>query len=245
MKRALPLLAAAGFLALWFALSTRYPPALLPGPIEVLQACADPKLATALWTTTRSALAGLAIASVVALGGAVAFQKSQWLELALYPYALLLQTVPIIAIAPLLVVWLGYGSAVAVASAAIVCFFPLLTAGNVGLRDVSASQVELMRLYGASWGQELVKLRLPAALPHVFAGYRNAVGLSVIGAIVGEFVASNGMPVSLGYLVLSTARSAQTDRTFSAILASTVLALSLFGAVRLAERTMLRWREET
>lgn len=243
MKRALPVVAALLFVAAWWGLSTRYPPALLPGPLDVVKAF-DGTLATATWTTAKSSLSGLAIASVLALSASVAFVRSRWLELALYPYALLLQTVPIIAIAPLLVVWLGYGTSVSVASAAIVCFFPLLTAGNVGLRDVESSQLELLRLYGASWWQELTKLRVPSALPHLFAGYRNAVGLSVIGAIVGEFVASNGLPVSLGYVVLSTARSAQTERTFGAIVASTALALLLFGAVRLAEHTMLRWRRE-
>ncbi len=242
MKRSLPFLAAGIFVIVWLLLSLRLPAVLLPSPAEVLIASTEGRVWVATATTALSALGGLAIASVIALSSAVLFLRSRWLELALYPYALLLQTVPIVAIAPLLLVWLGYGTPVAVTSAAIVSFFPILTSANVGLRAVDSSQVELLQLYGASWWQELLKLRIPSALPYIFAGYRSAVGLSVIGAIVGEFVASNGLPVSLGYLVLSTARSAQTETTFAAILASTLLALALFGAVRAAEAALIRWR---
>jgi len=242
VKRSLPFVAAGLFITVWWLLSLRLPSVLLPSPAEVLIASTEGRVWTATATTALSALGGLGIASVIALSSAVLFLRSRWLELALYPYALLLQTVPIVAIAPLLLVWLGYGTPVAVTSAAIVSFFPILTSANVGLRAVDSSQVELLQLYGASWWQELLKLRLPSALPYIFAGYRSAVGLSVIGAIVGEFVASNGLPVSLGYLVLSTARSAQTETTFAAILASTLLALALFGAVRAAEAALIRWR---
>ena len=246
MRRALPALAAALFLGAWLLACTRVNPVLLPSPLDVAHALAtDGRLWRATATTGLASLAGLLLASGAAMGLSVAFLRSRWLELALYPYALLLQTVPIVAIAPLLLVWLGYGTPVAVTSAAIVSFFPLLTAGNVGLRAVEPAQVELMRLYGATWWQELVMLRLPSSLPHLFAGYRTAVGLSVIGAIVGEFVASNGLPVSLGYVVLSSARSAQTAQTFAAVFASTLLALALFGAVRLLEGAALRGRPPT
>ena len=167
------------------------------------------------------------------------------MEIALYPYALLLQTVPIVAIAPLLVVWLGYGLPVATVTAAIVAFFPLLTSANLGLRSASSAQVELLQLYGASWTQTLWKLRLPAALPFIFGGLRTAVGLAVIGAVVGEFVGSTGTPACLGYLVLQSARSADTGLTFATIGVTALLALVLFGAVRLAERHMIgSWHGE-
>ncbi len=239
--RVLPLAAAAIALAGWWALSTRLPPVLLPGPAEALRDAIDARaqLAEATWNTAVSSAIGLAIAAAAGVSGGVLFLRSRWLEAALYPYALLVQTVPIVAIAALLVVWLGYGGPVAVTTAAIVSFFPVLTSANVGLRAASEEQVELLRLYGAGWWQELIKLRLPGSLPFLFAGLRTAVGLSVIGAIVGEFVGSNGAPPTLGYLVLRSSRSAQTGLTFAAIACATGLALAAFAIVRLLEARLI------
>lgn len=238
MSRALPLLVALLILAAWWAFSLTQPEILLPGPAQVLDAAwtGRTRLLEALLYTALSSLGGLAIATGIGLGGAALFLRFGWLERALYPYALFLQTVPIIAIAPLLVVWLGYGVSVAVTTATIVCFFPILTSANAGLSSPSRSEVELLQLYGASWTQTLTKLRLPRALPTVLAGYRSAVGLSVIGAIVGEFVGATGDPVSLGYLVISSSRSADTATTFAAVFASAALAGSLFAIVRAIEK---------
>ncbi len=244
MRRALPLAVALLLLLAWSLASRSISPLLLPGPGAVLAALGEHghRLLEATWTTASSSLLGLALASIFGLGGAALFLRSRWVELALYPYALLLQTLPIVAIAPLLVVWLGYGRPVAVVTAAIVSFFPVLTAGNLGLRATDPAQVELLRLHGATWWQELRILRLPASLPYLFAGYRTAVGLSVIGAIVGEFVGSNGLPPSLGNLVLRSAGSADTALTFAAVGASTLLALLLFGGLRVLEHLSIgRW----
>ena len=237
MSRALPFLVALLILLAWWALSLTQPEILLPGPTQVLEAAwvGRERLATGFLYTAMSSLGGLAIATGIGLGGATLFLRFDWMEKALYPYALFMQTVPIIAIAPLLVVWLGYGYSVALCTAAIVCFFPVLTSANAGLSSPSRSEVELLQLYGASWTQILLKLRLPRALPTVLAGYRSAVGLSVIGAIVGEFVGATGDPVSLGYLVISSSRSADTATTFAAVFASAALAGSLFAIVRAIE----------
>ena len=241
VQRALPVLTAAVAVGVWWALASRYPPALLPAPDEVLAAAIAERsvLLAATRSTALAALGGLLIATISGISGAVLFQRSRWLEAALYPYALLIQTVPIVAIAPLLVIWLGYGLAPATASAAIVSFFPILTAANLGLRSATDAQLELFALYGARWGQTLRHLRLPVALPFLFSGLRTAAGLSVIGAIVGEFVGSNGMPTSLGYLVLRSARSADTATTFGAIGCATALALAFFSLVRLTERRVI------
>jgi NitT/TauT family transport system permease protein len=193
----------------------------------------------AAWTTFLSSALGLALALGVGLGGALAFQRFQWLEWALYPYALAMQTVPIVIIAPLLVVWLGYGVPVAVATAALLAFFPILTAANLGLRSVPREQLELFQLHGASRSQELRLLRLPTSLPFLFSGLRTAAGLSVIGAVVGEFVGSFGDPPSLGALAMSALRGARTEASFAAILVATGLALGLFAAVRWAEGRMI------
>lgn len=237
-------LAALLLLAGWALVASRTSPLLLPGPLAVLRAgwTAREALVEATLHTGLSAVAGLALATGLGVAGAVAFHLSRTLELALYPYALLLQTLPIVAIAPLLVVWLDYGSPVAVASAALVAFFPVLTAGHLGLRAASAEQVELFRLHGATAWQELVLLRLPASLPTWFAGLRSAGGLAVIGAVVGEFVGSNGVPRSLGYQVIYAARTAEPALSFAAIGCASALSLGLFVVVRLGERRFIgRW----
>ena len=240
MKRLLPALAAALALVAWHLLAILVAqPVLLPSPGDVIQAMGSHRaeLSLAVGQTAMASIGGLALAGVFGVGGAVAFQRSRWVEAALYPYALLVQTLPIVAIAPLLVVWLGYGMPVALVAGAIAAFFPILTSTNLGLANASAERVELLRLYGASWWQELTLLRLPGALPQVFGGLRSAGGLAVIGAIVGEFVGSNGQPPSLGFLVLRSARAADTGLSFAAIGCAALLALAIFGVLRL-----LQWR---
>ena len=242
--RLLPVGVALAVLLAWAGLASRLPEVLLPGPIGVLHAFFDKSalLLSAALSTALCAGLGLVLGVLVGLGLGVGFLWSRALELAVYPYALLLQTLPVVAVAPLLVVWLGYGAPVAVASAALVSFFPMLTAAHVGLLGVEPDQVELFRLYGASRLQELRWLRAPAALPAVFAGLRTAAGLSVIGAIVGEFVGSNGEPPSLGYLVLRSARSADTALTFAAVITAAALAGLVYWAARSAEARLIgRW----
>ena len=244
VRRLGPLLGGLLFLSLWSILASRAPAVLLPSPLEVLDSAVGARkdLLLATWMTARAALTGLAVASALGLLGGILFLGSRWLEAAFYPYALLVQTTPIVAIAPLLVVWLGYGLAVAVATATIAAFFPVLTAADVGLRATEPEQLELLRLYGAGFGSTLWKLRLPAALPYLFAGLRTAAGLSVIGAIVGEFVGSNGLPPSLGYLVLRAARTAETGLSVAAVLCASALSLLLHATVRLVERRVIgRW----
>ena len=241
MRRLLPVLVALGILGIWGLLSTRYPPVLLPSPAEVAQELVGPhnRLWAAAWTTFFSSALGLLLALGVGLGGALAFQRFQWLEWGLYPFALAMQTVPIVIIAPLLVVWLGYGVPVAVATAALLAFFPILTGANLGLRSVPQEQLELFQLHGASRSKELLLLRLPTALPFLFSGLRTAAGVSVIGAVVGEFVGSFGDPPSLGALAMAALRGARTEASFAAIGVATFLALGLFAAVRWAERRMI------
>ena len=240
----LPLAAALVAVGAWWGLSLRLNPVLLPSPWSVLLACWETRAALleATAVTGACSLAGLLMAVALGLVGALGFQLSRPLELALTPYALLVQTLPIVAVAPLLVVWLGYGPPVAVASAAIVAFFPVLTSASLGLGAASRTELELFGVLGASRVQILLKLRLPGALPYLFGGLRTAGGLAVIGAIVGEFVGSTGSPRSLGYLVQTAARSARTDRSFAAIGAAALLALAFFAVVRLLEHLAVgRW----
>ncbi|HND32474.1 MAG TPA: ABC transporter permease subunit, partial [Myxococcota bacterium] len=136
----------------------------------------------------------------------------------------------------------GYGSTVALVTASIASFYPVYAATATGLMAPSVEQVDLLRLYGAGRAQELWYLRLPAALPALFSGLRTAAGLSVIGTIVGEFVASNGLPPTLGFLVISGARAARTDLSFAAVVCAGALAMVFSALLGMLERRLIgRW----
>ena len=170
------------------------------------------------------------------LVAAIALASARWVERAFYPYAIFFQIVPIVAIAPLLVIWFGYGMRAVVAAAFIVSVFPVIANALAGLLSVDPALRDLFRLYGASGFARLVKLSLPWALPSVLVGLRIAAGLAVIGAIVGEFVGGGG----LGVVVLGALRQQRTELVFAAVLHAAALGLALFAAVSLASRLSLR-----
>lgn len=239
-----PALAVAAGLVLWALLAERAGPLLLAGPADVARALLSEhaRLAEATLLTALSAVGGLALATALGVLLAVGAWWSRALRAALLPYTVVLQVVPIVAIAPLLVVWLGYGTGVALTTAVIAAFYPVYSATTTGLSAPARELVDLFALYGAGRARELWLLRLPAALPALFSGLRSAAGLSVIGAIVGEFVGSNGYPPTLGYLVVFSARSARPDLCFAAIACAAALALAQHAVLRLLEaRAIGRW----
>jgi NitT/TauT family transport system permease protein len=213
-------------------------PLLLPAPSAVARAASSHShvLLPALATTTGSVLLGLLASAAVGIGAAMALSASRWVERAFYPYAIFFQIVPIVAIAPLLVIWFGYGSRAVVAAAFIVSVFPVIANTLAGLRSVDPALRDLFRLYGASGFARLWKLDLPWALPQLLTGLRIAAGLAVIGAIVGEFVGGGG----LGVLVLEAMRQQRTDLVFAAIAHASFLGLALFAVVGVASRLALR-----
>jgi NitT/TauT family transport system permease protein len=213
-------------------------PLVLPPPSAVASAAFEraPVLAPALWTTARSVLVGLALSTIAGVAAAIALASARWVERALYPYAIFFQTVPIVAIAPLLVIWFGYGPRAVVAAAFIVSLFPVIANTLAGLQSVDPDLRDLFRLYGAGWRATLVKLAFPWALPNILTGVRIAAGLAVIGAIVGEFVGGGG----LGLVVLGAMREQRTDLVFAAVLYASALGLALFAAVDVASRLALR-----
>ncbi len=227
-----------GGLGAWWALALWVGPLLLPSPPEVIAATAENlgRLAEGVAYTSLATAAALALATLLGVATAVVSWWSPAASRAILPYTVLVQVVPIVAIAPLLVVWLGYGTGVATVTGAIAAFFPVYSACATGLRAPSQDLVDLFALYRASRSAELWRLRLPAALPVLLSGLRTAAGLAVIGAIVGEFVGSNGFPVSLGYLVVYAARSANLGLCFAAIFAAAALALLLHAAIGAVER---------
>ena len=163
------------------------------------------------------------------------------LERAFYPYTLFLQTVPIVTVAPLLVLWFGSGTKAVAVAAFIVSVFPVITGTLSGMRAVDPNLRDLFRLYGAGRLAVLAKLEIPAALPQTVTGLRVASGLAVIGTIVGEFVAgfADGKP-GLGIIVLTAYRQLKTDLLFAAVLGSSVLGLGLFASVQLLGHHLLR-----
>lgn len=249
MKRVVlpPLVAAILGLLLWEGLvrSLQPPAYLLPPPTAIASAARAElgALAAACVTTGRCAVTGFALSAVVGVAIAIVLSTSRLVERAFHPYAILLQTVPIVAIAPLLVLWFGVGPRAVTASAFIVSVFPVITNALAGIRSVDPNLRDLFRLYGASRVAVLWKLELPHATFSIATGLRVASGLAVIGAIVGELVAgfSENRP-GLGVLVMSSYRQLRTDLLFAAVGCSALLGLALFALVGLgAWLSLRRW----
>jgi NitT/TauT family transport system permease protein len=213
-------------------------PLLLPAPSAVAVAAATHSgaLFSALAQTTRSVLSGLSLSVLAGISVGALLSSSRWIQRAFYPYALFFQIVPIVAIAPLLVIWFGYGARAVVASAFIVSIFPVIANTLTGLLAVDPALRDLFRLYGAGRMATLWKLQLPWALPFILTGLRIASGLAVIGAIVGEFVGGGG----LGVVVLEAMRQQRTDLVFAAVGYASLLGLSLFALVSVLSHFALR-----
>ncbi|APR88048.1 Hydroxymethylpyrimidine ABC transporter, transmembrane component [Minicystis rosea] len=240
-----PLFALVAILGLWeiAARVLAIPAFLLPPPSAIASAGRAEALTllAAAVVTARAALLGFFLSVVIGVLAAVALASSRPLERALYPYTVFLQTVPIVAIAPLLVLWFGPGLRAVAVSALIASIFPVIANTLAGLRSVDPSLRDLFRLYGAGRLATLLKLELPAALPSIVTGLRVASGLAVIGTIVGEFVAGFSEDgAGLGITVLAAKRELKTDLLFAAVLAASLLGLAIFGAVNLGGWWLLR-----
>ena len=233
------------FVAAWEAIvrALDVPAFLLPPPSAILRAVVAERgvLGMSLLTTAEGALGGYLLSAVFGLLAGILLSQFRALERGLYPYTVFLQTVPIVAIAPLLVLWFGAGLKAVAVSAFIVSVFPVIAATLSGLKSVDPRLSVLFRLYGASRLATLFKLALPTAAPSIATGLRVASGLSVIGAIVGEFVAgfSEGR-AGLGITVMSAYRQLRTDLMFGAVLLASLFGLVLFSAVNLAGTLLLR-----
>ncbi len=245
--RAAPVVALALLLGSWeiAVRALAIPAFLLPPPSDVARSLVDDRAALfgALLTTTRGAALGFGLSAVLGVAAGVALSASRLLERALYPYTVFLQTVPIVAIAPLLVVWFGPGLRAVAASALIVSIFPVIASTLAGIRGVDPALRDLFKLSRASRFATLTKLELPAALPQILTGLRVASGLAVIGTIVGEFVAgfSEG-DAGLGITILAAYRQLKTDRLFAAVVLASLLGLVFFGVVGgTGARVLRRW----
>jgi len=222
------------------------PPFVLPGPGLVMSTLiADwTVLSQSLAVTLLTTFEGLALAVIGGVGLAVLFNQSRVLEYALYPYAVILQVTPIVAIAPLLLIYLPQPAAV-LACAWIVAFFPVLANTTLGLNSVDHNLVSLFELYGASRWQVLRHLKLPAALPHVLGGIRIAGGLSLIGAVVAEIAAGTaGAGSGLAYRIVESGYRLNIPRLFAALLLLSVSGIVIFFLLSLVSHLALRhWHE--
>jgi NitT/TauT family transport system permease protein len=243
-----PLAVGAVMLALWQAIVQieEIPPYILPGPVAIAAALwtDGPSLLGSLLVTLRITLAALAAAAL--LGGAIAllFSLSRLLALSLFPYAVILQVTPVIAIAPLLLIYLPQQTAVVVC-AWIVGFFPVLSNTTLGLNSVDRNLAGLFRLYGASRIQTLCYLKLPSALPFILGGLRIAGGLSLIGAVVAEIAAgSAGAGSGLAYRIAESGYRLNIARMFAALLLLSAAGIVIYGLLALTSHLVLRrWHE--
>lgn len=218
---------------------------LLPRPSAVLRSLVVDRedLMSSLGWTALAALIGFAASAILGVSIAIILSTSALLRRAFYPYTLFFQTVPIVAIAPMLLFWLRSGLEPVAVCAFIVSVFPVIANTLDGLLSTDPALRDLFRLYGARPVASMWKLRLPSALPNIFTGLRIAAGLAVIGTIVAEFLVGQIVgTVGLGVRVVSAIRVSRTDLAFAAVLLASLLGLAMFGAVNLAAHlTLRRW----
>jgi NitT/TauT family transport system permease protein len=229
-------------------------PYLLPGPLLVMQTLVQEwgTLFPSLLTTLKITIVAFVAAIVSGLLVAVLFTQSKWIERSFFPYAVILQTTPIVAIAPLIILWVrqvvpGEKSTLIslVICAWIVAFFPILSNTTLGLNSADHNLVNLFQLYKASPWQSLLYLRLPSAMPYFLGGLRISGGLALIGAVVAEFVAGTGGTRSgIAYQILMSSFNLQIPRMFAALLMTTVLGVLIFALLTLLSDILLRhWHE--
>jgi NitT/TauT family transport system permease protein len=248
LRIALPIVVLAAGLLIWEAIVriNKIPPYILPSPSLVLRTLIDDweLLSQSLAVTLATTVEGFLLAAFGGVGLAVLFNQSRLLEYSLYPYAVILQVTPIVAIAPLLLIYLPQPLAV-LACAWIVAFFPVLANTTLGLHSVDRNLADLFALYGASRRQLLWYLKLPSALPYIIGGLRIAGGLSLIGAVVAEIAAgSAGAGSGLAYRIAESGYRLNIPRMFAALLLLSVAGIAIFYALSLLNYLALRrWHE--
>ncbi len=240
-----PLLLFAVVVAVWYGcvLGFHLKPYVLPAPLAVAKALINDRviLVRAVGYTGSAALCGFSASLLIGTAIAFVFSQSRIIRSCGYPYFIFLQTVPIVAIAPLIVRWCGNGFQSVAFVSLILSLFPILSNGTQGLLEIDPDLLDLFRLNNASRWQILTKLRFPSAVPGILAGARTSSGLAVVGAIVGEFFVGYGSKrFGLGYLINTTNDQLQIDRLFAAVFTSTLFGIAIFGLVNLISVTILR-----
>lgn len=223
------------------------PSYVLPSPFAIGTALVRdwPLLFSSLLATLEVTLAALALAASLGLLLALLFAQSRVIEYSLFPYAVILQVTPIVAVAPLIIIWVNNTRAALLICAWLVAFFPILSNTTVGLNSVDRNLLDLFRLYQATRWQVLIRLRLPSALPHFLAGLRISGGLALIGAIVAEFVAGTGGEGSgLAYRILEAGYQLEIPRMFAALVLISATGIAIFFVLSaLSHMILRRWHE--
>ena len=251
MRQALaPALVVAGLLLAW-ELAARWDvladllsiePVLVPAPTDVAESLWEDRslLAADAWVTLREVVLGFLLALVAGVGLAILIHLSETSRRALYPLMVASQTIPIVVLAPVLVVWFGFGIVPKLLIIALICFFPITVNAYDGLRSVDPELLKMMRTLGANRLQSLRRAELPWALPFIFSGAKIAVAVAVIGAVFGEWAGSDS---GLGHLILVSSGELSTSLTFAAIAVLSAIAICLFGLLALLERRIVTWKE--
>ena len=242
-RHAPAVITAVGMLVLWHLIVTGFgvPDYIAPSPIQVLQVFVEQGdiLWINFWPTLLEAVAGFALGNTIAVLLAVWFVHNRLAERAFYPIAVFINTIPIIAVAPILVLMLGNGYAPKIVIAALICFFPTLVNMVRGLKAVSPQMLELMRVLSASDREILWKIRLQSSLPFLFAALKIASTTCVIGAIVGEWIGSN---YGLGSLIIEATYNFRAPLLYATVILGAGLAVGFFVTTTLIERRVLKWK---
>jgi putative hydroxymethylpyrimidine transport system permease protein len=216
---------------------------LLPAPSEVARALVEDRdvLFPDAWVTAQEVLLGFVLALAAGLAVAVSLHLSPMLRRALYPIVVASQAVPVIVIAPILVIWFGFGMGPKLMVIALICFFPIVVNTLDGLRAVDRDQVRMLRTLGAGRWDLFRRLELPSALPYLFSGAKVAVAVAVIGAVFGELVGSDA---GLGHAIQVGTAQLLTARVFAAVLLLAAMAIALFALVSAIERRAVPWAHD-
>ena len=250
MKRILPpTLIAILLLGLWQGSVIAYdiPPYLVPSPLLVAQTLLNDwtLLSAALLVTLKVTFLALLCSVLLGVLIAFAFVQSKWIETAFFPYAVLLQVTPIVAIAPLIIIWVKSPTASLVICATLVALFPIIANTTLGLRSVNRGLLSLFKMNRATRWQTLIRLRIPSALPYFFGGLRISSGLALIGAVVAEFVAgTGGTGAGLAYQILQAGYQLNIPRMFAALVLITATGVALFALMgALSKWALGSWHE--
>ncbi|MGO4110454.1 ABC transporter permease [Paenibacillus sp. YAF4_2] len=222
-------------------------PYLLPKPSDIVMAASEnaSNLWVSVYTTITEAVLGFLLSIVLGVGFAILLASSKLIERSVYPYAIIMQTIPIVAIAPIIVIWFGAGMNAIIIIAFLIGFFPMLSNTLIGLNSTDHNMKNLFYLYNASPLQSMLRLRIPAALPYIVAGLKISCTLAVIGAIVGEYIAGiGGGKGGLGYAITVASSRLQTAYLFACGLSASLLGILFFLLVNAFAKWMLSsWHE--
>lgn len=250
LQVALPLLVGILFLVAWQIIVTALgvPKFVLPAPTLIWHAFIGDfwSLMGSLWFTLTVTVEAFVAAVVGGVALAVLFAQSRWIATAFFPYAVILQVTPVVSIAPLIIIWVGYDNVrtALLILAWIVAFFPVLSNTALGLRSTDHNLRNLMQLYGASRFRVLTEIQFPAALPYILAGMKISGGLSLIGAVVAEFVAGSGSSTGLAWRIIEAGNRLDIPRMFAALGLLSLLGILIFGLMSALEYFALRhWHE--